>query len=734
MTKRDRVPESASTETPKARKIVRDKTPERGAPVVDAGDTALPTLANDLAEDAAVGLMAGSGIETFRAGAALNAGTSAAVAAPYAALGAGMLAAGGVHSALTQGAELLDTMRATGASWRDVGAALKDVFTTRQGWKDLGRGLLGSTADAVIPIVGPKVGDRIRDGMGDKASKWTWGTYRWNPENGRRIDPKNIKGTGIAFDEKDRAVLPADRRQAFEAWMDELADPKGEWTTDDGRKVKVSSQLVPKDWRTNREYNRDYDYVRAFLLAEQNPDLKRSMLGPVFHPEDGKYWLHMNDVGKLPTHPVFSTDSYYAQDPKYAPLAGGWEGETYIPGKAESEVHEDAKGGDTGPAEGESIPEPGGASASSPAGGGPRIVINPSTFKNEKDALCVAFNEAFRLVMEEMEFDPVSEPTDAQRKFFSDTAYADDELQLRRTILARICTFDTSVKDPTDEQLQESVEFLGNVLESGAPQNEWEQKAVMRLRDVLSRVSSQGKHEAPEEAPPEEVQGDIYGGLSVWPKKRKTGVDPFGPQPITVQRSPYAKPVTVQRSPYAKPVTVQRSPYAKPAGPWQSATAGQQAASPVTGSTYEHNMTSSGFVRDAQGHWTKPVQRKAPTGPLKTPEGPLSDGRDFYAEMDAAYGPAKSGEALLAPDGWGSPNRVSTTTAQQPNQDFRMEPRGVTPDMYNTPEGDARRREILGNILAAGTIPVASGAPYAMTGPAQRQDEDERRNREPTGT
>ena len=124
---------------------------------------------------------------------------------------------------------------------------------------------------------------------------------------------------------------------------------------------------------------------------------------------------------------------------------------------------------------------------------GPRIVINPSTFHNEKDAACVMFNEAFRLVMEEMEFDPVAEPTETQRRFFSDTAYANDELQLRRTILARICTFDTSVKDPTDEQLQEAVEFLDAVLESGASQNEWEQQAVMRLRDVIAQVAEKGR-------------------------------------------------------------------------------------------------------------------------------------------------------------------------------------------------------------------------------------------------
>lgn len=123
---------------------------------------------------------------------------------------------------------------------------------------------------------------------------------------------------------------------------------------------------------------------------------------------------------------------------------------------------------------------------------GPRIVINPSTFHNEKDAACVMFDEAFRLCMEEMEFDPVAEPTEAQRKFFSDTAYRDDERQLRRTILARICTFDTSVKDPTDEQLQEAVEFLGSVLEAGAPQNDWERQAVERLRDVIAQVAERG--------------------------------------------------------------------------------------------------------------------------------------------------------------------------------------------------------------------------------------------------
>ena len=107
------------------------------------------------------------------------------------------------------------------------------------------------------------------------------------------------------------------------------------------------------------------------------------------------------------------------------------------------EVHQAAEGGDAAGEEPVEVPpaEPRSAAPVS----GPRIVINPSTFKNRKDALCVAFNERFRIAMEEYGFEPKSEPTPAQRKFFADTAYADDEVQLRRTILARILTLDTSI-------------------------------------------------------------------------------------------------------------------------------------------------------------------------------------------------------------------------------------------------------------------------------------------------
>lgn len=174
-------------------------------------------------------------------------------------------------------------------------------------------------------------------------------------------------------------------------------------------------------------------------------------------------------------------------------------------------LRQDAKGGNTradakgGDAPGTSVETPPPGPAPAQPQGGPRIVVNPSTFKNEKDALCVAFNEAFRVVMEDLEFEPQSEPTDEQRRFFSDTAYADDELQLRRTILARICTFDTSVEDPTDEQLQEAVEFLETVQEVGAPQNDWERNAVQRLRDMVAKVLEDG--EGNTSAPPPLPQG-----------------------------------------------------------------------------------------------------------------------------------------------------------------------------------------------------------------------------------
>ena len=200
-----------------------------------------------------------------------------------------------------------------------------------------------------------------------------------------------------------------------------------------------------------------------------------------------------------------------------------------------SDVHADSRGGDSiraaeegGEAAQDEVPQ-----EEVPQEGGPRIIINPEVFNDKRDALCVAMNEAFRIIMEMNGFDPASEPTPAQRRFFADTAYANDEVMLRRTILARICTFDTSIGEPskgehtghsestapTDEQIQEAIEFLHTVLEIGAPQNEWEQSAVQRIIERLesgAKVSG-GAEEAPDDpdsGDPRQTQGALGGGMT----------------------------------------------------------------------------------------------------------------------------------------------------------------------------------------------------------------------------
>ena len=94
----------------------------------------------------------------------------------------------------------------------------------------------------------------------------------------------------------------------------------------------------------------------------------------------------------------------------------------------------------------------------------PKIVINPEVFNDDRDALAIAYNEALRIVMEERSFDPQFEPTEKQREFFADTAYANDEIMLRRTIMARIITHDTSVADITAGERAECVRLLELIL------------------------------------------------------------------------------------------------------------------------------------------------------------------------------------------------------------------------------------------------------------------------------
>lgn len=177
----------------------------------------------------------------------------------------------------------------------------------------------------------------------------------------------------------------------------------------------------------------------------------------------------------------------------------------------QQKLRQAAKGGN---APGESKPSavPKGHNTALDGYSGPRVVINPQVMKDDRDALCVAFNESFRIIQEINGFDPIAEPTEKQRAFFADTAYRDDERMLRRTILSRICTFDTSVTDPTDEQLQEAVEFLDTVLEIGAPQNQWEQRAVERIRTAISKALESGERVPASQAPAPEGSPEVAAG------------------------------------------------------------------------------------------------------------------------------------------------------------------------------------------------------------------------------
>ena len=156
---------------------------------------------------------------------------------------------------------------------------------------------------------------------------------------------------------------------------------------------------------------------------------------------------------------------------------------------SEALLRQDAKGGDAGDEVTENAEiVNNGEVADTPVTNGPRIVINPTTFRNGKDALCVAFNERFRVFMEASGYEPQSEPTEDQRRFFADTAYADDELMLRRTILARIATLDTSVKDPTDAQISDTLQMLRQFKETERPDDTWQANALDRIIGLVQSV------------------------------------------------------------------------------------------------------------------------------------------------------------------------------------------------------------------------------------------------------
>ena len=55
------------------------------------------------------------------------------------------------------------------------------------------------------------------------------------------------------------------------------------------------------------------------------------------------------------------------------------------------------------------------------------IKLNPSIFTDKRDALAVCWDEALRLWMEEINFEPEFEITPEQEEFFKDTAYAEGD-------------------------------------------------------------------------------------------------------------------------------------------------------------------------------------------------------------------------------------------------------------------------------------------------------------------
>ena len=160
-----------------------------------------------------------------------------------------------------------------------------------------------------------------RNRQGERVIGYPESEYEYTrEENPTRVDPNDIKGTGVSFTDTDRVRVPEERREEYGRWLDRIAalDP-----------TMREQRLVPPDWRTNPEwgeFQRDYDYGAAFMAGAEVPAEKAP---------DGRY--HLSDAGKLPTHPTFSRESYYAQDPRWSGLAGEWTEEgNYIPGVLES--------------------------------------------------------------------------------------------------------------------------------------------------------------------------------------------------------------------------------------------------------------------------------------------------------------------------------------------------------------------------------------------------------------
>lgn len=133
------------------------------------------------------------------------------------------------------------------------------------------------------------------------------------------------------------------------------------------------------------------------------------------------------------------------------------------------------------------------------------ILVNPEVFNDERDATAVIWNEALRLSAEDLGFEPKFAVTPEQKKFFRGTAYASDESALRKTIVARIATHDTSVT-PTPEQEVETVRLLDTVAEMLGSANP-ETKVILAMRESVARGGARGATRPPPEAEAEAGAG-----------------------------------------------------------------------------------------------------------------------------------------------------------------------------------------------------------------------------------
>lgn len=150
----------------------------------------------------------------------------------------------------------------------------------------------------------------------------------------------------------------------------------------------------------------------------------------------------------------------------------------------------------------------------------PKIVINPEVFHDNREALAVAWNEALRIFMEENDFNPQFEVTDKQREFFADTAYANDEVMLRRTIVARIITHDTSVSDITPEQNASCRALLESILKAyKGPDTEMVRVLLKDLQEPQEGGEPESGFQAQEaqeaEEPEQQESGNVAPGAGV---------------------------------------------------------------------------------------------------------------------------------------------------------------------------------------------------------------------------